>query len=97
MDEHPTLASNARRSIDSEDKGQSVYELLEVAQQNLYTAILAKEQYDLICWDLSSSLDIEEKIMVTKAKELNRKSKEFEKMTEDAIQKLRLLNLCPTQ
>ena len=105
LDEQLTLANGkisqnspeAGTSIDSGDRGQSAYEILDVAQQNLYLAILAKEQYDLICQDLSLSLDIEEKIVVTKAKELNRKSKAFEKMTEDAIQKLSSFNICPTQ
>ena len=98
VDDHPALENNsAGSSIDSDETDPSVYELLEVAQQNLYLAILAKEQYGLICRDLSFSLDIEEKMAVTRAKELNRKSKEFEKMTEDAIQKLKLLNIYPIE
>ena len=95
VDDRLALENNsAGSSIDTDEMDQSVYELLEVAQQNLYLAILAKEQYELICRDLSISLDVEEKMAVTRAKQLTRKSKEFEKMTEDAIQKLKLLNIC---
>lgn len=84
---------DARPSTDVEENGQSVYELLEVAHQNLCQAIIAKKQYDIILEDLNSSLDIEEKMVLTKAKELSRESKTFKKMTCDSIDKLNLLNV----
>ena len=84
---------DATPSTDVEENGQSVYELLEIAYQNLYQAILANKQYDMILQDLSSSLDIEEKLVLTKAMELSRESKTFKKMTGDAIEQLRLSNV----
>ena len=76
----------------SERKASESYcEILQVAQVNLDNAILAVKQYEIVAWDIGSVMNIETKMMVTKARELSRNSDVFDKMTEDALTKLSTL------
>ena len=66
----------------------SFCEILQVAQVNLENAVLAIKHYEIVAWDISSMVDIEEKIIITRAKQLCRQTEVFDKMTESALIKL---------
>ena len=66
----------------------SFCEILQVAQQNLDNAVLAIKQYEMVALDISSVMVVEEKVIITRARELCRSTNVFEKMTKCAIIKL---------
>ena len=70
---------------------ESYCEILQVAQVNLDNAILAVKQYEIVAWNIGSVMNVETKMIVTKARELSRTSDVFDKMTEDALTKLSTL------
>ena len=69
-------------------KPTSFCEILQEAQENLDSAVLAIKQYELVAWDITSVMDLEKKVIITRAKELCRQTTVFDKMTEGAINKL---------
>ena len=71
----------------------SFCEILQEAQENLDNAVLAVKQYEIVAWDITSVMDIEKKVIITRAKELCRQTNVFDKMTEGAITKLNSLSI----
>ena len=74
-------------------KRTSFCEILQDAQENLDSAVLAIKQYELVAWDITSVMDIEKKVIITRAKELCRQTNVFDKMTENAITKLNSISI----
>ena len=78
-----TTGEYSRRKMNN-----SFCEILQVAQQNLDNAVLAIKQYEMVALDISSVMVVEEKVIITRARELCRSTNVFEKMTKCAIIKL---------
>ena len=71
-------------------KPTSFCEILQEAQENLDNALLAIKQYELVAWDITSVMDLEKKVIITRAKNLCRQTTVFDKMTEGAVTKLHM-------